>query len=59
MSFFFSIPSVVLKILLGGMSQLLLIRQNISAQKAIGPGYKFVYPKLQNARKRLLSTHYS
>lgn len=33
------------------MSHLLLASQNVSAQKAIGLGYRFVYPKLKNALK--------
>ena len=33
------------------MSQLLLVSQNVSAQKSIGLGYKFVYPKLKTALK--------
>ena len=48
---FFSIPAFVLKLLLGEMSQLLLASQNVSAQKAVGLGYKFVYPKLKTALK--------
>jgi hypothetical protein len=31
------------------MSQLLLVNQNVSAQKSIGLGYKFFYPKLKTA----------
>lgn len=48
---FFSIPAFVLKLLFGEMSQLLLVSQNVSAQKAIGLGYKFIYPKLKTALK--------
>lgn len=47
----FTIPAFVLKVIFGEMSQLLLASQNISAQKAIGLGYKFVYPKLKIALK--------
>ncbi len=48
---FLSIPAFVLKLLLGEMSQLLLVSQNVSAQKAVGLGYKFIYPKLKTALK--------
>jgi uncharacterized protein len=48
---FFSIPAFVLKLLFGEMSQLLLISQNVSAQKAVDLGYKFIYPKLKTALK--------
>ncbi len=48
---FFAIPAFALKLLFGEMSQVLLASQNVSAQKAIGLGYKFVYPKLKNALK--------
>jgi uncharacterized protein (TIGR01777 family) len=48
---FFSIPAFALKLLFGEMSQLLLVSQNVSAQKAIDLGYKFVYPKLKTALK--------
>lgn len=48
---FFSIPAFVLKFFFGEMSQLLLVSQNVSAQKAIDLGYKFVYPKLKTALK--------
>ena len=46
---FFSIPAFALKLLFGKMSQLLLASQNISAQKSVGLGYKFIYPKLKTA----------
>ncbi len=48
---FFTVPAFALKLLFGEMSQVLLASQNVSAQKAIGLGYKFVYPKLKNALK--------
>jgi len=48
---FFNIPAFVLKFIFGEMSQLLLVSQNVSAQKAFGLGYKFVYPKLKIALK--------
>ena len=48
---FFSIPAFVLKLFFGEMSHLLLVSQNVSAQKAIDLGYKFVYPKLKAALK--------
>jgi uncharacterized protein len=48
---FFRIPAFVLKFIFGKMSQLLLVSQNVSAQKATGLGYKFVYPKLKTALK--------
>ena len=47
----FTVPAFALKLLLGEMSQLLLASQNVSAQKAIGLGYRFVYPKLKTALK--------
>ena len=48
---FFTVPAFALKLLLGEMSEVLLASQNVSAQKAIGLGYKFVYPKLKIALK--------
>ena len=47
----FTVPAFVLKFLFGEMSHLLLASQKVSAQKAKGLGYKFVYPKLKNALK--------
>ncbi len=47
----FTIPAFALKLLFGEMSQLLLTSQNISAQKAVDLGYRFVYPKLKMALK--------
>ena len=47
----FIAPAFALKWVLGEMSHLLLASQNVSAQKALGLGYKFVYPKLKNALK--------
>ena len=47
----FTVPAFALKLLLGEISQLLLASQNVSAQKATGLGYRFVYPKLKNALK--------
>jgi hypothetical protein len=47
----FTIPEFVLKLVFGEMSQLLLASQNVSAQKAVGLGYKFVYPKIKTALK--------
>jgi uncharacterized protein len=48
---FFTIPVFILKVIFGEMSHLLLDSQKVSSQKAIGLGYKFVYPKLKNALK--------
>lgn len=48
---FFTVPAFALKLLFGEMSQVLLASQNVSAQKAIDLGYKFIYPKLKNALK--------
>ena len=48
---FFTIPALMLKLLFGEMSCLLLASQNVSSRKAIGLGYKFVYPKLKTALK--------
>ena len=50
-SAFFSIPTFILKFIFGEMSQLLLVSQNVSAQKSIGLGYKFIYPILKTALK--------
>jgi len=47
----FPVPAFALKLFFGEMSHLLLASQNISAQKAIGLGYRFVYPKLKIALK--------
>ena len=47
----FPVPAFALKLLFGEMSHLLLASQNISAQKDIELGYRFVYPKLKNALK--------
>jgi hypothetical protein len=48
---FFTVPAFALKLIFGEMSHLLLANQKISAQKAIGLGYRFAYPKLKNALK--------
>jgi uncharacterized protein len=47
----FPVPAFALKLIFGEMSHLLLASQNVSAKKAMGLGYKFVYPKLKNALK--------
>jgi len=49
-----NIPSFVLKILLGGMSVLLLKGSRVSADKIITKGFTFKYPKLETALKDLV-----
>jgi hypothetical protein len=54
MPFFFpAIPSFVLKILFGKMSEIILIGSRISAEKIISAGYIFEYPETENALKNL------
>ena len=43
-----NVPSFVLKLAFGEMAQLLLTGNKISAQKAIGEGFEFKYPKLED-----------
>ena len=47
----FTIPAFALKLLFGEMSQLLLTSQKVLSQKAVDSGYRFIYPKLNNALK--------
>ena len=51
--FFPAIPSVVLKLLFGKMSDILLYGSRISAEKIISAGYEFRFPGLANALKDL------
>jgi len=51
--FFPAIPSVVLKLLFGKMSDILLYGSRISAEKIISAGYEFKFPGLANALKDL------
>ena len=51
--FFPAIPSVVLKLLYGKMSDILLYGSRISAEKIISAGYEFKFPGLANALKDL------
>lgn len=54
MPFFFpAIPSFVLKILFGKMSEIILNGSRISAEKIISAGYVFKYPDIENALKNL------
>jgi len=54
--FFPAIPSIVLKLLYGKMSDILLYGSRISAVKIISAGYKFKFPDLANAFKELFVT---
>jgi len=47
------VPSVILKLLLGEMSQLILNGQKISADKMLKAGYVFSYPTLEKAIKNI------
>ena len=51
--FFPAIPSVVLKLLFGKMSDILLYGSRISAEKIISAGFEFRFPGLANALKDL------
>jgi uncharacterized protein len=51
--FFPAVPSFVLKILFGKMSDIILTGSRISAGKIISSGYKFEYPGLGDALKNL------
>jgi hypothetical protein len=54
MPFFFpAIPSFVLKILFGKMSEIILNGSRISAEKIISAGYIFEYPDVENALNNL------
>ncbi|HBC79305.1 MAG TPA: TIGR01777 family protein [Bacteroidales bacterium] len=53
--FFPAVPSFVLKILFGRMSDIILKGSRVSAGKIISSGYKFEFPDLENALKNLLS----
>ena len=44
-----SVPGVVIKLLLGEMSELVLNSQKVSPDKALESGFKFLYPKLETA----------
>jgi len=50
-----NIPSFVIRILFGEMSQILLTGSRISANKILNSGFTFQYPKLQDALKQLIS----
>lgn len=49
-----SVPSFVLKLLFGQMSDIFLCGSRVSADKIIQAGYSFRFPDLQNALKNLL-----
>ncbi len=50
----FPVPSPILKILLGEMSEMLLTGQNVRPKKLLQSGFKFRYEKLEEALKDLL-----
>jgi uncharacterized protein len=50
-----AVPSFVLKILFGRMSDIILKGSRVSAGKIISSGYKFEFPDLENALKNLFS----
>ncbi|MEK9628485.1 MAG: TIGR01777 family oxidoreductase [Nitrospinota bacterium] len=49
----FPVPAWALKLLLGEMSQILLNSQKVSPARANELGYKFIYPKLENALRNI------
>jgi len=53
--FFPPVPSVVMKILFGKMSEVLLKGSCVSADKIIAKGYTFKFPDLENALKDLFT----
>ncbi|MCL1077772.1 TIGR01777 family protein [Parashewanella spongiae] len=53
---FIPMPSFVLKMLMGEMSDLLTEGQYVSPQKAMGAGFEFNYPTLNNALTQILGT---
>lgn len=51
---FAAVPGLVLKILLGEMSDLLLTGQRVIPEKALALGYRFKYPSLETALQAIL-----
>jgi len=51
-----NVPGVVLKVLLGEMSELVLGGQRISSEKILAAGYRFSYPALDQALNNLLGS---
>ncbi len=51
-----NVPGVVLKVLLGEMSELILGGQRISSGKILAAGYRFSYPALDQALNNLLGS---
>ncbi len=50
-----TVPSFILKMMLGEMHQLLVTGQNVSAEKIAGTGFKFRYPTLNGALENLIN----
>ena len=48
-----NIPKFLMKLILGEMHTLLFVSQNVSADKIIGKGFVFKYPKLEQALQNL------
>ncbi len=55
--FFPNIPSILLKIILGEMSDLILKGSMVSSNKISQSGYKFIYPNLKEALENVLDVH--
>lgn len=53
-SFTIPTPKIALQIVLGEMSQVVLMSQNCSAEKLLATGFQFSYPKIDVAIKNLL-----
>jgi uncharacterized protein (TIGR01777 family) len=51
------IPSLFLRILLGDMSEILLKGNRVSSEKIIIAGYKFIFPKLEQALSKIKFEH--
>ncbi|PWA05926.1 TIGR01777 family oxidoreductase [Flavobacterium psychrotolerans] len=49
-----NMPEFVMSLLLGEMHELLFTDKNISAQKALGTGFTFQYPRVENALENIL-----
>jgi len=53
--FFPAVPSFILKLLFGRMSEIILKGSRVSADKIISAGYKFEFPDLENALQNLFT----
>lgn len=53
--FFPAVPSFVMKLMFGKMSEILLKGSRVSADKILSAGYKFKFPDLENALKDLFT----